>query len=88
MPQLTIPDDTYQRLACRAAALNMTVEQLVTSTLEQVAKSAEAGGNLTEEQWQTRFDQLLATIRSRADRYPPGFQADVSRDSIYEGCGE
>jgi hypothetical protein len=96
MPQLTIPDDTYQRLARRAAALHVPVEQLVTPALERVAEGAEPGGGppptppggLTDDQWQARFDQLLATIQSRAGRYPPGFQADVSRDSIYEGCGE
>ena len=32
--------------------------------------------------------QPLALARSRADRYPPGFRADVSREGMYEGCGE
>ncbi|HKI32225.1 MAG TPA: hypothetical protein VKA46_10180 [Gemmataceae bacterium] len=95
MPQLTILDDTYERLARRAAALNVTVEQLVTPVLERVA-GAEAvnghpptpPGDLPFDPWKARFDELLATVRGRADRYPPGFQADVSRESIYDGCGE
>jgi hypothetical protein len=95
MPQLTIPADTYEKLARRAAALNVTVEQLVTPALEQVAGAeAENGipptppGDLPYDQWKARFDELLATVHGRAGRYPPGFQADVSRESIYEGCGE
>ena len=95
MPQFTIPDDTYERLARRAAALNVTVEQLVTPALERAAEAEAANGlpitppgDLPYQQWKTRFDEFLAIVHSRGDRYPPGFQADVSRESIYEGCGE
>jgi hypothetical protein len=94
MPQLTIPADTYEKLARRAAALNVTVEQLVTPALERVAGEGENGhpplapADLPYDQWKARFDEFLTTVRSRAGRYPPGFQADVSRESIYEGCGE
>jgi hypothetical protein len=95
MPQLTIPAETYEKLARRAAALHVTVEQLVTPALEGLAGAdLETGarpapaGDLPYDQWRARFDELLATVRSRAGRYPPGFQADVSRESIYEGCGE
>jgi hypothetical protein len=95
MPLLTIPADTYEKLASRAAALNVTVEQLVTAALERVAGAEVANGHppaspgqLPYDQWKTQFDELLASIHSRADRYPPRFQADVSRESIYEGCGE
>jgi hypothetical protein len=95
MPQLTIPEDIYERLVRRAAVLNVTVELLVTPVLERVA-GAEAvngppptpPGDLPYDQWKARFDELLATVRGRADRYLPGFQADVSRESIYDGCGE
>jgi hypothetical protein len=95
MPQLTIPDDTYERLARRAAALNVTVEQLVTPALERFAEAEDTNGrppappgDLPHSQWKARFDEFLATVQSRAGRYPPGFEADVSRESIYEGCGE
>jgi hypothetical protein len=95
MPQLTIPAETYEKLSRRAAELNVTVEQLVTPALERVAGAGvENGhrplppGDLPYGQWKARFDELLATVHSRAGRYPPGFQADVSRESIYEGCGE
>ena len=35
MPQLTIPADTYLKLARRAAAMNVTVEQFVIPALER-----------------------------------------------------
>jgi len=95
MPQLTIPAETYEKLAGRAAAMKVTVEQLVSPVLERLAAGeVENGqpptprGELAYDQWKPRFDELLASVHSRAGRYPPGFQADVSRESIYEGCGE
>jgi hypothetical protein len=95
MPQITISADRYEQLARRAAALNVTVEQLVSVALDRVVGAeVENGppplpaGNLPFDQWKARFEELLATAHTRADRYPPGFQADVSRESIYEGCGE
>ncbi len=96
MPQLTIPAATYEKLARRAAELNVTVEQLVTPALERIAGvEVENGhppvppsGDLAYDEWKAQFDEFLATAQSRAGRYPAGFQADVSRESIYEGCGE
>jgi hypothetical protein len=45
MPTITIPEDVYQRLSERAAALHVTVEELVKPALDQlvgaVALSAE-----------------------------------------------
>ncbi|HVS34874.1 MAG TPA: hypothetical protein VMS17_04780 [Gemmataceae bacterium] len=95
MPHLAIPADTYEKLVRRAAAMNVTVEQLIIPALERVAgaevKNGHAPippGELPYDQWKDRFDELLTIVRSRAGRYPPGFHADVSRESIYEGCGE
>ena len=92
MPQLTISTDAYEKLARRAADLNLTVEQFVTAVLERAAEAgAENGqplGDLPDDQWQAQFDEFLTAVRRRAGRYPPSFQADVSRESIYEGCGE
>lgn len=53
-------------------------------TDQQVTTAA----HLPADEWQRQFDALNALIHSRADRYPPGFQADVSREAMYEGCGE
>jgi hypothetical protein len=95
MPQLTIPEDTYERLARRAAALNVTVEQLAVPALERAAaaqvvtdRSSTPPAGLPDDEWKARFHEILALAHSRAGRYPSGFQADISRESIYEGCGE
>lgn len=95
MPTITVPDDTYRRLAERAAAQGTTVEQLAAPALEQLAGGAgENGHTVTSpadppyDEWKRRFDEWMAVVDARAGRYPPGFQADVSRESIYEGCGE
>jgi hypothetical protein len=39
-------------------------------------------------EWKQVLDALLATASSRAGLYPPGFLADVSREAMYERCGE
>jgi hypothetical protein len=95
MPQLTIPKDIYERLSRRAAALNVPVEHLVATALESAAGGEAVNearptppGKLPHDQWKALFDEFVAAARSRANRYPPGFQADVSRESMYQGCGE
>ncbi len=91
MPTLEIPDATYERLARRAAKLQTSVEALAVPALEEVARESEppaAPAEISPDEWQARFDEWQASVRKRADRYPPGFHADVSRESIYQGCGE
>ena len=83
MPQFTIPEETFSRLAERAAALNLTVEQLVLPVLDQVAPRTPSA-----DERKRAFEELTRFIRSRADRYPPGHVLDDSRESIYEGRGE
>lgn len=91
MPSITIEPDTYQRLVRRAAELHISVGDLVAPILHQLAEfegASIAPIDLPFDQWKEKFDELLRLIESRADRYPPGFEADDSRESIYEGCGE
>jgi len=94
MPSLTISDELFERLAKRAAALNVTVEQLVAPLLDLAAEGANSGHlspSPTEApfaDWKKNFDAWIAEVRARARRYPLGFVMDDSRESIYEGCGE
>ncbi|OWK43907.1 hypothetical protein [Fimbriiglobus ruber] len=88
MPTITIPDDAYQRLSHRASSLGISTDTLVAHLLERGDQGPIPPGDLPYDQWKQRFDELLANAASRAHRYPPGFQADVSRESIYEGRGE
>jgi hypothetical protein len=91
MPSLTVPDDVFERLAKRAAALNVTVEQLVAPLLDLAA--TESGAPVPPApasfgDWKTKFDAWMADVQARSPRYPPGFIMDDSRESMYEGCGE
>ena len=95
MPIITIPDDIYQHLARRAQTLGTTVESLAVLLLEQATHEPATNdtqptppGELPYDEWKRAFDEWMTAVDARADRYPPGFQADVSRESIYEGCGE
>ena len=97
MPTLEIPEATYERLARRAAALHTSVESLALPALEEAARDAipaaspptQAGPvDLPYEEWKKVFDEIVARAEARVHLYPPGFEADVSRESIYEGCGE
>jgi hypothetical protein len=40
MPHLTVPDDNFERLAATAAALNISVDDLVRPVLDQLAATA------------------------------------------------
>ena len=46
MPHVTVPEDTFQRLSARAAALNISVNDLVRPALDRLAET----GNPTPEQ--------------------------------------
>ena len=96
MPTIDIPEATYQRLTRRAAALRTTVESLAVPALEELARdpampalpTTDSPVDLPYDEWKRGLDEMLARAVARADRYPQGFEADVSRESIYEGCGE
>ena len=38
---------------------------------------------LTDDEWQKGFDTWMKEVEARADRYPPGFVLDDSREAIY-----
>ena len=91
MATLNIDDDTYQRLARQAAAQHTSVEEFVGPALEKLAQTAPGQAEAPEPAPAKRekaLNALLARAQERADRYPPGFIVDDSRESIYEGRGE
>ena len=97
MPTIEIPEETYRRLTRRAAALQTTVESLTLPALEVIAcdpipsvvlPATAEPVDLPYDEWKKVLDEIVARAKEREHRYPPGFEADVSRESIYEGCGE
>jgi hypothetical protein len=72
MPTITVPAETYERLARRA--------------IEQAAAAPpDVPTVLTGEAWRQAFDALTREVQARADRYPPGFVLDDSRETMYFG---
>jgi hypothetical protein len=82
MPHVTIPEETFQRLAAKAAALNISVDDLVQPTLDRLAES-EDELPLTGDAWLAELIAWKRDAEGRAGRYPPGFVLDDSRESIY-----
>jgi hypothetical protein len=87
MPKVTVPADTFRRLAARAAALNISVDDLVKPALDRLA---ETGTSVPEpplplhgDAWQAELEAWKRDAESRAGRYPAGFVLDDSRESIY-----
>jgi hypothetical protein len=87
MPIVSIPDDTFRRLADRAAALNISVDDLVKPALDRLAEGASAPAEpllpLTGDAWRAELDAWKRDAEGRAGRYSPGFVLDDSREAIY-----
>jgi hypothetical protein len=82
MPHVTIPEETFQRLAAKAAALRISVDDFVQPTLDRLAES-EAELPLTGDAWLAELLAWKRDAESRAGRYPSGFVLDDSRESSY-----
>jgi hypothetical protein len=87
MPNLDVPEDTFRRLSERAAALNISVDELVKPALDRLADSgtsaSESSLPLAGDAWRAELDAWKQDALSRAARYPVGFVLDDSRDAIY-----
>ena len=87
MPHINVPEETFRRLSARAAALNTSVDDLVQPALDRLTASdaavPELSLPLTGDAWYAELEALKRDAESRADRYPPGFVVDDSRETIY-----
>ena len=87
MATVTIPDVAYTSLAAQAALRNITVEQFVLDQLQHLNSPLEVPPEpappLTGEAWRAVRDAMISDAEKRADRYPPGFVLDDSREAIY-----
>ncbi len=87
MPNITVPEDTFRQLSERAAALNISVDDLVKPFLKQLAEigmsSPKALPPLSGDAWRAEIEAWKRDAESRAGRYPPGFVLDDRRETIY-----
>lgn len=87
MPQLTVPEETFRKLAAKAAALDISVDELVRPALTRLAgadtSAPEPSPPLTGDAWQAELDAWKRDAEGRAGRYPPGFVLDDSRETLY-----
>jgi hypothetical protein len=87
MPQITVPEETFRRLAAKAAAQNISVDDLVKPALDQLVDSCTSATApplpLTGDAWRAELDAWKRDAESRAGRYGQGFVLDDSRETIY-----
>ena len=87
MPHLTVTEDTFRCLAARAAALNISVDDLVQPALDRLAETGTSPPEpplpLTGDAWHAELNAWKRDAENRAGRYPPGFVLDDSRETIY-----
>ncbi len=87
MPNLSVPEATYQRLTERAAACNVSVDAYVLPVLDQLAAdgmtSLERSLPLEGEAWLAELEAWKRDAASRADRYSAHFVLDHSRETTY-----
>jgi len=87
MPSVTVPEDTFRRRSERAAALNLSVDEFVKPALDRLAETGTFAPEtllpLTGDAWQAEPEAWKRDAESRAERYPPGFVLDDSRETLY-----
>jgi hypothetical protein len=86
MPTLNIPESTYKRLAAKAAALNISVEEMVAPALDQLAGSEHPNDTPPSpslDEKKRAFEALTKLVQSQAHRYPTGHVVDCDRESVY-----
>jgi len=87
MPHLSVPEDIFRRLAARAAALKISVDDLVQPALDWLAETGtfapEPQLPLTGDAWHAELNAWKRDAESRASRYPPEFVLDDSRENLY-----
>jgi hypothetical protein len=88
MPHLNVPEGTFRQLSARAAALNISVDDLVKPALDRLAETGTSAPEpppspLTGDAWRAELESWKRDAESRAGRYPPEFVLDDSRETIY-----
>jgi len=89
MPTIEVSEETYRKLERRAAWLKSSVPEVVKPLLDvpEPPSDEPATPEVIAERLRM-FREMMDFFRSQPPLYPEGHVVDVSRESIYEGCGE
>jgi antitoxin (DNA-binding transcriptional repressor) of toxin-antitoxin stability system len=82
------PQDVAAQLPVILSRVAQGEEFLVTDHGQAVARIVPATApatSLDKDSWNSRFEDWMRTVDTRAGRYPVGFTLDDSRESIYDG---
>lgn len=91
MAEITVPEDLFRQLSEQARSMNRSVEEYVLPSLRMLDLHGEPLTEwkpLTDEVWEHEMEEWDRDIEARADRYPPGFLVDDSRELMYFGKDE
>jgi len=89
MPTIEVSEETYRKLEREAARLHKTVPEVAEPRLDfPDLPTDERPSQAVIDERLRKFREMIEFFRANAPTYPPGFEADVSRESMYEGCGE
>jgi hypothetical protein len=87
MPHLTVSEETSRRLAARAVALKISVDDLVRPALDRLADTGtstpETPLPLTGQAWHAELKAWKRDAENRSGRYCPGFILVDSRETFY-----
>jgi predicted transcriptional regulator len=88
---IPFPPEIEARLREQAAAAGKAVDAYIREAVEEKLATADVPNESAEksrEQWFKDFNAWMTEVAALAHRYPRGYVADDSRESIYEGRGE
>jgi predicted transcriptional regulator len=88
---IVLPPETEAKLRDRAAATGKDLSTLIREAVEEQLSTANGNSvaaSISSDQWSAEFSAWMQDIAKRASMYPPGYVADDSRESIYQGQGE
>ena len=87
MHTISLSDEVYQALIVQAEARKLPVDELVRRAVNQLSAeplTPESSAEPTIEERLKALAEWTRRIEERADRYPPDFRVDDSREAMYE----
>jgi hypothetical protein len=85
---IPFPPEIEAKLRQRAAAAGKDVGSFVREAVEEKLALPGRPDESNAAQWLAEFDAWMRGVAARESAYPPGFVADDSRETVYEGRGE